>query len=110
MATKLGKMVTYIDGSLPIKLHDHLIKLSSKIMWQPNFEGILPTKLHDALITWSFQITWSTKGHYISTITMPVVTKHGRIVFFGGEGGEGRGPEAPLFSKKIYTIFYAWAI
>ena len=34
MATKLGKMVTHLDGALPLKPHDPLIKCSSKVMEQ----------------------------------------------------------------------------
>ena len=30
MATKIGRMVTYLDGLLPINSHDHLIMRSGK--------------------------------------------------------------------------------
>ena len=33
MATKFGRMVTYLDGLLPIKSHDSLIMWSCKITW-----------------------------------------------------------------------------
>ena len=33
MANKLGRMVTYLDGVLPIKSHETLIKFSCKITW-----------------------------------------------------------------------------
>ena len=43
MVTKLGRMVTYIDGLLPIKPHDPLITWSCKIMWQTkNIISLLP--------------------------------------------------------------------
>ena len=34
MTTKLGKMVTYLDGLLPIKSHDPLIAWPCKVRWQ----------------------------------------------------------------------------
>ena len=54
MATKLGRMVTYLEGLLPIKLHDPLIACSYKItyqtktiisplpqyLWPPNLAGL----------------------------------------------------------------------
>ena len=46
MATKLGRMITYLDGLLPIKSHDPLITCSCKIispipqcLWPPNLAG-----------------------------------------------------------------------
>ena len=34
IATKLGRMITYFDGLLPITSHDTLISLSCEITWQ----------------------------------------------------------------------------
>ena len=34
MATKPKRMITYVDGFLPIKSHDPLITWSCKITWQ----------------------------------------------------------------------------
>ena len=34
MATKLGWIIIYLDGLLPIKSHDPLITWSCKITWQ----------------------------------------------------------------------------
>ena len=34
MATRLGRIVTYVDGLLPIKSHDHLVIRSWEITWQ----------------------------------------------------------------------------
>ena len=77
MTTKLGKMVTYLEGLLPIKLNDALIMWSSKItwktktiispipqcLWPPNLAGqylerLPPMKLLDPLVTWPCKIMW----------------------------------------------------
>ena len=59
MFTKLGRMVIYLDGLVPITTHD-------------------------CLITWSCKITWQTKT-IISPSTVPMVTKLGRmVVYLGG--------------------------
>ena len=42
MATKLGKTVTYLDGFLPIKLHDPLITWSCDITRLPKIISVLP--------------------------------------------------------------------
>ena len=34
MATKYGKIMSYLECFLPIKAHDHIITWSCKIMWQ----------------------------------------------------------------------------
>ena len=79
MATKLGKMITYLDRLLLIKSHDPLISWSCKItlqnkttisplserLWLPNLagwyrsylDGPAPIKSRHPLITWSCEIT-----------------------------------------------------
>ena len=79
MATKLGKMITYLDRLLLIKSHDPLISWSCKItlqnkttisplserLWLPNLagwyrsylDGPVPIKSRHPLITWSCEIT-----------------------------------------------------
>ena len=78
MATKLGRMMTYLDWLLPIKSHDHMITWSCKITWQtkviiypltPIFMGInfgrvgiyneelASIKSLDPLIAWSCKVT-----------------------------------------------------
>ena len=78
IATKLGRVVTYLDGLLLIKLHDSLIMWSCEIKWQTKiififtttllmatksgrvvtyFEGLLTIKSFNALITWSCKVT-----------------------------------------------------
>ena len=58
MATKLGRMVTYLGGIVSIK---------SRV----------------SQVTWSCGIMWLTnENYYISTTTMPRVTKFGRMVTY----------------------------
>ena len=81
IATKLCRMVTYLDGPLPLKSIDHLITWSCKVTWQtkiiisllpqrfwpPNLAGWLTLmasclkSLIKPLITLSCEITWQTK-------------------------------------------------
>ena len=61
MATKLGRMVIYVKGLRLIKSHVLLVTWSCEIMGQ--------TK---TIIT-------SHDNHYISTTTVPMVTKLGRM-------------------------------
>ena len=58
IATKVGRIVTYLEGLLPIKLHRSLITLT----------------------TWFCEITWHTISIYISTTTAPMTTRLGRVV------------------------------
>ena len=74
MATKLGSIITYLDGILPIKSHEALISWSCEIMWQTQsvvslpskrllpammtfLDGLLQIKSHGSIITWSCKIT-----------------------------------------------------
>ena len=66
IATKLARMVTYLEGLLPIKSRDTLITWSCKITWQTktiisHLDGLLPIKSHDSLIMWLCEITRQTK-------------------------------------------------
>ena len=80
MVTKLGRMVTYLEGVFRIKSHDPLITLSYEIKWQTKtielgrvalttqlgrvvtyHEVLTPIKSHDPLSPWSCEITWQTK-------------------------------------------------
>ena len=80
MATKRGRMVTYLVYLLPIKLSDHIITWFCKIAWQTKnisttavpmatklgkmmtyLEWLLPTKSYDRIIMWFCKITWQTK-------------------------------------------------
>ena len=56
MATKLGRMITYLIGVLPIKSHGTLIMRTSEITFQ--------------------------KKTTISTVRMPMATKLGRMVTY----------------------------
>ena len=58
IATKVGRMVTYLEGLLPIKSHRPLI----------------------TLITWFCETTWQTISIYISTTTVPMTTRLSRVV------------------------------
>ena len=93
MATKLGKMITYLDRLLLIKSHDPLISWSCKItlqnkttisplserLWLPNLagwyrsylDGPVPIKSRHPLITWSCEITWQTKIFISITVPTP---------------------------------------
>ena len=138
MATESRRMVIYLDGLLPIQLHDTLTTWPCKITWQTNSiyntrvpvgtklarmstspEQLAPIKLLDPLVSWSYKDTWQTilfpilqclwprnsadrwltlRGSYpyahmtiqlrafarpknknISTTTIPMVTKRGRV-------------------------------
>ena len=75
IATKLGRMITYLDGFLPEKSHNPLIMWSCNITWQTkiiifllpqflwppnlggNLNGLLPIKLHGSLTLRSCKIT-----------------------------------------------------
>ena len=81
MATKLGRMVTYLEGLTTIKSHNILITWSCKAMWQTkslylyyqsayghklarmvaHLDGLLIIKSCKTLIMWSCQVTWQTK-------------------------------------------------
>ena len=81
MATKLDRMVTYLNGLVPVKSHSHLITWFCKITWQTKIiksslplstaskldrmitylDELLPIKSHVPLITWSCEITWQNK-------------------------------------------------
>ena len=80
MATKLARMVIYVDRLLIIKSYKALIMGSCKITWQTknhhisitrmsmatklgrmiaSLDGLVPIMLHDPLITWPCQIRGS---------------------------------------------------
>ena len=76
MATKLDRMLTYLDGLLPIKSNDPLITWFYKITWHiktiifwlpqclclPNLAGWILTFMgYDPSITWSCEIMWQPK-------------------------------------------------
>ena len=84
--TKLGRMVTYLNGLLLLKSHNAFITWSWEItwraetimspipqcVWQPNLFTtclqwlLLTIKSYNTLFTWSRTVTWKTK-----TITSP---------------------------------------
>ena len=98
MATKFGRMMTYLDGLLPIKSHVPLITRSSEITWQnkttmyqlseqrlmgswcaPAHKFIWPfdyVDLRDHVATWNY---------YMSTITVSLATKLGKLVTYHEE-------------------------
>ena len=49
MTTKLSKMVTYLDGLLRLKSHDHLVTWSCEINWQT--KSIISSMPHDMNMT-----------------------------------------------------------
>ena len=83
MATKVVRMVAYLDGLLSIKSRDTLITWSWGIAWHPKtiisslpqclfmatkfgsmasyIEEVLTKRQYNALITWSCKVTWQTK-------------------------------------------------
>ena len=60
MATKLGIVATYYKKLQPIKSYNHLNM-------------------------WSRKVTCKMKKHFFYTITMPIVTKPGRVVTYNKE-------------------------
>ena len=97
MDTKLCRMVTYIDGLLPIKsfyhwekvvLWDHVTNLNHYTstatisvatalgIMVTYHEWLLPMKTHDHKITWSCKITWQTKS-----ITYPLTQYLWLLIF-----------------------------
>ena len=97
---QIYKMVTYLDGFVPIKLHCPLITWFCKITWQIKIftttvsmstklgrmltylDGLLPIKSRDLLITCFCEITWQSKIIIISTTTVSMATKRGRLVSY----------------------------
>ena len=101
IATKLDRMVTYLDKLLSITLHDPSIAWSCEIPWQPKIVrsqlpqylwppnlcklvtchgrkgGRLPPMLLHPLIIWSCEIT-----RHISTTTISMATKLSRMVIY----------------------------
>ena len=75
------RMVTYLDGILPIKSHDPLITWSPEITWKTKaitspmlpclrplgkvmtyHKGLSQVKPYNPFIMWSCEITWQTKS------------------------------------------------
>ena len=77
MPTKLGKRVTYIDGFLPMKLHDSSITWSCEILWQPK---IILSLLPQYLLTLNLISWWlAMKGFHLwcySTLWPRVLRDH----------------------------------
>ena len=93
MATKLVRMLTYLDDLLPIKSHDPLIMWSCKIPWQTKIilsslsYCLWPPNVTSHKLTWSFDyvVLWdrvTTENCYIFTTTAPMTTKLGKLVTF----------------------------
>ena len=94
VSTKLGSMVTYIKVLLPIKLFEPLVSWSCKTTWQIKIvESTLPRCqwapfsrmvtylecLPPQKVTWRFD-DMKKENHYISTITIPKVTRLARVM------------------------------
>ena len=102
MATKLCRMVTYLDEFLSIKLHyrfkfqsvydHHVLQDGNLPWWAPTHKF---KKRYDHVILQNLVINWN---HYISTTTVPIATKFGRIVTYL----EG------LLSIKSYKALISW--
>ena len=100
MATKLGRMVTYLEGLTTIKSHNILITWSCKAMWQTKIiisllpKCLWPQTCQDGSSPWlaanhkvmqnfdhvvlSGHVT--NKNHYISITREPWASKLGRIM------------------------------
>ena len=119
IATKLGRVVTYIDRLLLIKSHCSWLTLSCKITWQiKNIISSLPLCLLPPIptecwltihnVTWSFKlvVTW---GHaknwiyYVSHIPTPIVTKLVRMVIYYYEF-------QPIGSLRMWFCEVTWKI
>ena len=87
MTTRLGRMATYLDGLLPIKSHYSLIKLSPTVLMASKLgklvacrEGLLPIMLLQPIGHVVLRDHVTNENHYISTTTMFIATKRGRMV------------------------------
>ena len=96
MTTKLGKMATYLDEILPIKLHHPTIALSCKIKWQlkvivsqlpqclwlPNLASLANLTCNEGLPTMLLHPLVKCFWLYISSGTLFMTTRRGRMVTY----------------------------
>ena len=93
LATKFGRIVTWLKGLLLIKSYDPLITESCKIIWKTKVISLQPmiTKLgsmmtylhcHEtlSLSTWSCKPMWQTE--IISPLWLPMPAKLGRVLTY----------------------------
>ena len=59
MATKLGRMITYLEQNLPIKSQDHIIMLSCKIMRETKIITLTQCQSLSILSEWEHTMTSS---------------------------------------------------
>ena len=102
MASKLGRMVTYLGGLVTIKWNSVLITWFCKVTWQTKviislLSGCLwPPNLKDGSSPWwtaTHKVTWpsdflilwdhvTNQNHYIQTVTVPMAKQPGRMVTY----------------------------
>ena len=102
VSTNLGRMVTYLEGLLSKKSHNILVTSSGKVTWQAKIiisllpeclwyqawqNGSSPWWAATPKVSWLFDHVIlrdhvTSLDHYISTITMPMVTKIYRMVTY----------------------------
>ena len=102
ITTRVLIMIAYLDGMLPIKSHDTLIMWPSYITWQTKMIiSLLPQYLWQTNLArrWIIMKTTHSRSHiilqlhdflchvaysilYISTLTRPMATKHGKVATF----------------------------
>ena len=94
IAVKFGRMVTYLDGLLPIKSKDPLITRSFNItwwtitiisplpQWVDYFQWLLSTKSYKALATWPCKVKWQIKNQCISITRVAITDKLGMMVTY----------------------------
>ena len=100
LATKFGRMVTYLEGLLTVSYltfwSSGLVKSRDKkthytsttrlpMATKPGriiifLDEFIPVKSHDSLIMWHCYITWQNENHCMSNTTVPMETKLGRAV------------------------------
>ena len=99
MATKLGRMMNYLEGLLRIKLYDRIITWSCKITWQTNIiiNPLTQCLWLSVLAGWRYEpFHEDTRSFYhmvlqgdikyfsccITITTMPMATKFGKVVTY----------------------------
>ena len=66
----------------------NIVTLLPQYLWPPNWAGstyleqLPPIKLLYSLVTWSWKITWQIKTNFISTATVSLATKLGRMLIY----------------------------
>ena len=116
MATKLGRVVTYLEGLFSIKSYKafitwprdktkSIVSLLTEQLWPPNLAGWLVTLTAPThKVTWPFdhvvlQDHMTNWNYYIFTTTVPMAAKPGRMVTYLKE----------LLAIKSFNALITWS-